>query len=112
MSFYRGESNVPGAAGNLMAGNPFGSDFIIRQRPGQRPGQPIMPGENKQDIEKLYGAPGLIPMQLPNQPLLPQAYGYGGGMYGSSVPMGNAGFFMGPQLGQQLPEGFINKYVS
>ena len=27
-------------------------------------------------------------------------------------PMGNAGFFMGPQYGQQIPMGFQNKYVS
>jgi hypothetical protein len=27
-------------------------------------------------------------------------------------PMGNAGFYLGPQIGQQLPAGFLNKYVS
>ena len=28
------------------------------------------------------------------------------------VPMGNAGFFAGPQYGQQMPAGFQNKMVS
>ena len=28
------------------------------------------------------------------------------------VPMGNAGFFAGPQYGQQMPTGFQNKTVS
>ena len=30
--FYGGESNVPGAPGNLLAGNPFSSSFVIPQQ--------------------------------------------------------------------------------
>jgi hypothetical protein len=28
------------------------------------------------------------------------------------MPMGNAGFFMGPQMGQGVPTGYMNKTVS
>lgn len=65
--YYQGESNVPGAPGNLMAqGIPVGQD-------------PRLP--------KAQLAPG-------------------------TAPMGNAGFFYGPQLGQGVPPGYQNKTVS
>jgi len=59
--FYGGESNVPGAPGNLLAGNPLMDPrFKI---PGTRSGgQPVLPGENKKDIEDVYGRPGMKPM--------------------------------------------------
>jgi hypothetical protein len=38
---------------------------------------------------------------------LPQAMGASG-----MIPMGNAGFFMGPQAGQDLPPGYTNKTIS
>jgi hypothetical protein len=69
--FYGGESNVPGAPGNLLAGNPLMDPrFKI---PGTRSGgQPVLPGENKKDIEDVYGRPGMkqmpgfSPFQLPS----------------------------------------------
>jgi hypothetical protein len=35
-----------------------------------------------------------------SRPRLPQAMG-------GTPPMGNAGFFQGPQYGQQLPPGYV-----
>lgn len=93
---YYGESNVPGAPGNFrtleyipvrdgipsfepmpyygggmglqpLAGNPFGSDFVI---PGAVPmGQPVLPGENQKLIESVYGRRRPVPIQ--GNPLLP-----------------------------------------
>ena len=62
---YGGESNVPGAPGNLQLGNYF------------------------------------IPAQYPKTP----------NVLSGPVPMGNAGFFAGPQYGQQIPAGFQNKTI-
>ncbi len=50
-----------------VAGNPFGAEFVI---PGAGPGgQPVLPGENKQSIEGVYGRRRPVPVQ--NNPLLP-----------------------------------------
>jgi hypothetical protein len=108
---YGGQPVGMGNAGAMLAGNPFGAGFVI---PGNRPvGQPVLPGENKEDVENIYGIPGPRPMPG-NAPLgLPMAMG------GSNLPaaignmggMANAQFYRGPQMGQ-LPQGFQGKYVS
>jgi hypothetical protein len=109
--FYGGMTNVPGAPGNLLAGNPFGSEFVI---PGKKPmGRPVLPGENRKDIEGVYGRPGPQPMPG-SMPLgLPMAMG------GSNLPaaIGNMAGMMSPQFYQnpqytQIPAGFQGKYVS
>jgi len=162
--YYSGESNVPGAPGNLMAGSPgyfMGDEEIqnrlfrhgmdntpkgaeLKQRMEQLRNQlfplnksiPLAQGSSGEMIPPgMGGAPGQtfnpkylenlkqqgspIPPGLREQlypgtqpPMSPQAYGNGMGVYGSSTPMGNAGFFLGPQLGQQLPVGFQNKTLS
>jgi len=88
-----------------VAGNPFGSDFVI---PSQR--------QNPAD-----GGPQLTPLQqTPTRVFPPTAPGREGAidvqfrqaLMPGMFPMGNAGFFMGPQMGQQVPAGFQNKYVS
>jgi len=114
--YYGGESNVPGAPGNLLAGNPFGPAFAI---PGKRPvGQPILPGENKKDIENVYGVPGPKPMPGGAPLGLPMAFGSSNlpGAVGNMAGIANATFYAGPQFNQpgnvSLPAGFQGKYVS
>jgi hypothetical protein len=34
------------------------------------------------------------------------------GVNAGMTPMGNAGFYAGPQLGQSVPPGYANKIVS
>jgi hypothetical protein len=50
---------------------------------------------------------------LPSEygPAIDVKYRQAMGMSGM-MPMGNAGFFMGPQMGQGIPPGFLNKTVS
>ena len=128
MARMQGESNVPGApgsrydglygnvfAGNLLAGNPLMDPrFTI---PGKRSGgQPVLPGENKKDIEDVYGRPGMKQMPGFSPFQLPSAMGAPGmmqmGNMASMGNIGNAGFFMGPQMGQGIPPGYMNKIVS
>ena len=102
--YLAGESNIPGAPGNLMAMAP---SFQI---PGARSrwNMPILPGERGEGVPRTLvprQGPEAFPLP-PGRPMLPQAMG---GM----APMGNAGFFYGPQYGQQQPLiGIGGKYVS
>ena len=109
--FY-GSENVPGAPGNvgsILAGNP---SFDINR------GKGALGGRSGEQLKRLYEGGTQQNQQLNEElmrrgimpgsgPQLPLAMGMQG-----MVPMGNAGFFMGPQMGQQLPAGFQNKYVS
>jgi hypothetical protein len=100
--FYGGESNVPGAPGNLLAGNPFSSSFVIPQQSRSEADRLFRQGmDNTESGRKIKEN-----MQRVRQ-MLPQAMGAPGMM-----PMGNAGFFMGPQMGQDIPPGYMNKIVS
>jgi hypothetical protein len=97
-----------------VAGNPFGPAFQI---PGKKPGgQPVLPGENKKDVEDVYGRPGMKQMPGFSPFQLPSAMGAPGmmqrGNMASMGNIGNAGFFMGPQMGQGIPPGYGNKFVS
>ena len=91
--YYGGESNVPGAAGNLFAGGP---SFDIPRGPGACG---ITPG----------GGPQLPLAGIPGSSNLPGAVGNMGGI-------ANATFYAGPQFNQpgnvSLPAGFQGKYVS
>ena len=100
--FFGGESNVPGAPGNLLAGNPFSSSFVIPQQSRSEADRLFRQGmDNTESGRKIKEN-----MQRVRQ-MLPQAMGAPGMM-----PMGNAGFFMGPQMGQGIPPGYMNKIVS
>ena len=83
-----------------VAGNPFGPAFAI---PGNKPNsQPVLPGENKQIIEGVYGRPG--PQPMPGTPPLGLPMAMGMDIYGA----GNiAGLF-----GQDLPPGFVRRTIS
>jgi hypothetical protein len=116
----RGDEGASGAIGNLagyrnqLAGNPFGPAFQI---PGRKPGgQPVLPGENKKDVEDVYGRPGMKQMPGFSPFQLPSAMGAPGMMQMGNMAnmgnIGNAGFFMGPQMGQGIPPGYMNKIVS
>lgn len=94
---YGGESNVPGAPGNLMAGSPgyFPSEQDINDRLFRQGMDNTESGRQmKERIRQL-------------QQKLPTSFGMQG-----VPPMGNAGFYMGPQQGQQIPPGFHNKSIS
>ena len=67
--------------------------YLPSEDPNKVPLQ-LIPRQDQQ----LFPVPGA-------QRALPQAMG-------GTPPMGNAAFYAGPQLGQQLPAGFLNKYVS
>jgi hypothetical protein len=92
---YEFDRRIPPAG---LAGNPFGPAFQI---PGRKPGgQPVLPGENKKDIEDVYGRPGPQPMPGSSPLGLPMAMG--------TPVVGNmAGF-----LGQGIPPGYANKTVA
>jgi len=119
--YYAGESNVPGAPGNLFAGSP---SFDVPRGPGALGGrseeqirrlQQSMP-ENRQLLEEMQRR-GITPGGVPRLPLagvpgssnLPGAIGNMGGI-------ANATFYAGPQFNQpgnvSIPAGFQNKYVS
>ena len=114
--FYAGESNVPGAPGNLFAGGP---SFDVPRGPGALGGrseeqlrrlQQSMP-ENQQLLEEMKrrgitpgGGPQLPLAGIPGSSNLPGAIGNMGGL-------ANAGMFYGPQYGQ-LPQGFAGKTLS
>lgn len=114
--FYSGESNVPGAPGNFLAGNP---SFDIQRGPGALGGrseeqirrlQQSMP-ENRQLLEEMKrrgitpgGGPQLPLAGIPGSSNLPGAIGNMGGL-------ANAGMFYGPQYGQALA-GFAGKTLS
>lgn len=103
--YYGGEYNVPGAPGNLIAGNPFGPQFAI---PGRRPvGQPVLPGEDQKAIEEVYGTPGPKPMPGTAPLGLPMAFGSSNlpGAVGNMAGIANAQFFEGPQYGQARNQG-------
>jgi len=97
-----------GNAGGLVAGNP---SFDINK------GRGALGGRSGEQLKRLYEGGTQQNQQLNNElmrrgimpgagPQLPLAMGSQG-----MNPMGNAGFYMGPQLGQQLPVGFQNKYI-
>jgi hypothetical protein len=83
-----------------VAGNPFGPGFAIPQK--KPAGQPVLPGENKEAIEGVFGVPG--PKQMPGSaPLgLPMAMGSSNlpNAIGNMAGLANAQFYRGPQLGQ------------
>lgn len=94
-----------GNAGGLVAGLdlPFGGGNQYRQI--QRENQPGAPKPTGTSPVRIFppnapGREGAIDVQF-RQAFMP-----------GIIPMGNAGFYMGPQLGQQIPAGFQNKYVS
>ena len=114
--FYAGESNVPGAPGNLFAGGP---SFDVPRGPGALGGrseeqirrlQQNMP-ENQQLLEEMRrrgitpgGGPQLPLAGIPGSSNLPGAVGNMGGL-------ANASFYYGAQAGQ-LPQGFAGKTLS
>lgn len=106
--FYGGESNVPGAPGNLLAGSP---SFDIRRAPGS------LGGRSGEQLRRLYEGGTQQNQQLNEElmrrgimpgsgPQLPMAFGSSNlpGAVGNMGGLANAQFFEGPQLGQVGPE--------
>ena len=99
-----------GFIGNV-AGNPFGSEFLIpQQSPGEADRLFRQGMDNTESGRKIKEN-----IQRVRQ-MLPQAMGTPGmmqtGNMASMGNIGNAGFFMGPQMGQGIPPGYMNKIVS
>lgn len=107
--FYGGESNVPGAPGNLLAGNP---SFDIRRGAG------ALGGRSGEQLRRLYEGGTQQNQQLNEElmkrgimpgsgPQLPMAFGSSNlpGAAGNMAGFANAQFFEGPQLGQAAPQG-------
>jgi hypothetical protein len=107
--YYAGERNVPGAPGNLMAGGiPVGQD----------PRLPMSQADfqHHMGLEKLNRILGPIEEQRGLQRFREIM---GRGVQGAfmpgttGTPMGNVGFYAGPQFGQTVPPaGFQGKTVS
>ena len=107
--FYGGYmGNIGGLpnANPLVAGNPFGPQFVVPQRGirGMSPAE--LEDAIKWDPKSEQQLRDLNRGIRPGGIQLPLASMNGG------TPMGNAGFFGGPQLGQTVPPGFQNKMVS
>lgn len=83
--------NLLAAAGNSDLLASTSPSFPVPQVPGQQPRRPYLPGEVPNEIDAVFGTKGPIPIRPEQTPMLPQAYGFGGGMYQGSTPMGNAG---------------------
>ena len=108
---YGGESNVPGAPGNLLAGNPFSSSFVIPQQSRMEADRLFRQGmDNTESGRKMKEN-----MQRVRQ-MLPQAMGTPDMMQMDNMSsmgnIGNAGVFMRPQMGQGIPPGYMNRIVS
>jgi hypothetical protein len=91
----------------LQSGNPFGPSFVIPTQKNNTPGGGPQPFNLPQTPVKVFpqdqpGREGAIDVKFRQASLLP-------GM----MPMGNAGFFYGPQYGQQQQSliGIGGKYV-
>jgi hypothetical protein len=106
--FYGGMTGVPGAPGNLVAGNP---SFDIPR------GQGPLGGRSGEQLKRLYEGGTQQNQQLnqelmrrgimPGGPQLPMAYG----APGNAAGLANSSFFNGSQYGQ-LPIGFGGKTVA
>ena len=99
--FYGGESNVPGAPGNLLAG----LSFPIQG--GSSIGKPLLP--NFKELKGDKRDPSFPPEENIPRYLLQQASIPGSsnlpGAVGNMGGLANAQFFEGPQLGQATPHG-------
>jgi hypothetical protein len=108
MLYYGGESNVPGAPGNLFAGTP---SFDINRRPGS------LGGRSGEQLKRLYEGGtqqneklneelrnrGIMPGAGPQLPLASnQPFGF---PMGNAAGVANAQFFEGAQLAQAYPGG-------
>jgi hypothetical protein len=94
----RGDEGVAGAIGNVgqLAGNPFSSSFVIPQQSRMEADRLFRQGmDNTESGRKIKEN-----MQRVRQ-MLPQAMGIPDMMQMGDI--GNAGFFMGPQMGQGIP---------
>ena len=111
MARYDGQYNSPGAPGNfpgILAGNPFGPQFVVPQR-GIRGMTPAQVEELKQwdpqsapAIDNIYRGADK-PLRLPLASINGQVPMGNAG----AIAMGNQGLYAGPQYGQSLPPGYV-----
>jgi hypothetical protein len=99
--------------GAMVAGNPFGSQFVIPQR-GIRGMTPAQVEELKQwDPQSAPAIDNIYRNVKPGGPQLPLAYSNGQVPMGNAgaIAMGNQGLYAGPQYGQQIPGGMIKSAI-
>jgi hypothetical protein len=118
--YYGGSANVPGAPGNpgyfpstgyspqfnpFIAGNP---SFDIN--PNR---QPTQPGVGPQ-APNMYMPTQILDPRMRQQRMeqsVPTTAVRLAGLMPGMTPMGNAGFYAGPQLGQQVPGGMVKAAI-
>ena len=115
--YYGGLENVPGAPGNFpstryspqfnpsIAGNP---SFDIN--PNR---QPTQPGVGPQ-APNMYMPTQILDPRMRQQRMeqsVPTTAVRLAGLMPGMTPMGNAGFYAGPQLGQQVPAGMVKAAI-
>ena len=107
--FYGGESNVPGAPGNLLAGSPgyFMSEKEIENRLFRYGMDKTPLGDQlKQRMEEIRQRyPGAFTPQAAQPSVQPGGSSNLPGAVGNMGGIANAQFFEGPQLGQAAPQG-------
>ncbi len=107
--FYGGESNVPGAPGNLLAGSPgyFMSEKEIENRLFRYGMDKTPLGDQlKQRMEEIRQRyPGAFTPQAAQPSMQPNGSSNLPGAVGNMGGIANAQFFEGPQLGQAAPQG-------
>lgn len=91
----------------FQAGNPFGPDFVI---PTQRKSTP---GGGPQPVNLLQTPARVFPQDQPGREGAINVKSYQASLLPGMMPAGNAGFFYGPQYGQQQQSliGIGGKYV-
>jgi hypothetical protein len=109
----RGDEGVAGAIGNVgqLAGNPFSSSFVIPQQSRMEADRLFRQGmDNTESGRKIKENMQRVRQMLPQAMGIPDMMQMGN--MASMGNIGNAGFFMGPQMGQGIPPGYMNKIVS
>ena len=111
--FYGGDQGVAGAIGNVgqLAGNPFSSSFTIPQQSRMEADRLFRQGMDNTESgrkmkENMQRVRQMLPQAMGTPSMMPM------GNMSSMGNIGNAGFFMGPQMGQGIPPGYANKIVS
>jgi hypothetical protein len=113
---YVVKEGVAGAIGNVgqLAGNPFSSSFVIPQQSRMEADRLFRQGmdntESGRKCKRREHAKGFRQMQFLQAMGIPDMMQMGN--MASMGNIGNAGFFMGPQMGQGIPPGYMNKIVS
>ena len=106
--------NFPGAPGNTAYNSQANPNPLMARDPSFQIPQRGIRGMSPAELEEAVKWDPKSEQQLRdlNRGIKPGGIQLPLASLNSTVPMGNAGFFAGPQYGQQMPAGFQNKMVS